>query len=73
MENNNNNDAAAGIFGILIWLSLLLLGIYGIYLGFITNFWIGVVHLVFPPLPVITGALYFFFDINLPAGILSAF
>ena len=67
------DDNFAIIVAYLIWGSLLLVGLYGIYLAFVASFWIGVAHLVIPPLPVITGALYFIFDVNLPEGILSAF
>lgn len=73
MQNNNSGDNFGGFIAIIIWGLFLLLGIYGIYVAFMASFWIGVVHLVFPPLPVITGVLHFIFDVNLPEGILSAF
>jgi len=48
------------------------LSLYGIILGFKASIIVGIIYLFAHPLPLITGAVQFFFDYNIPQEFINA-
>lgn len=62
------------IFGLCVfgmWASVIVAGLYGMFLAFSASIILGICCLFAPPLFPISGLLMFFFDFNLPMKILE--
>ena len=53
------------VFAVAVPVSLFAFWIYGLVLGFTAHVVIGVVFIVLPPLPTVTGIAQFFFHYNI--------